>query len=240
MLKIQNLAFSFGSKSIFENFNLHLKKGEIGTLVGPSGAGKTTLFKILTGMIHVQNGSIDIHNQQIQPNCCHAAYMTQEDLLLPWRNVIQNLVLLSELGPSPQSTSQLKTDALQLLRELGLDGYEKAFPHQLSGGMRQRISLARALLLKRPLLLLDEPFSSLDISLRENLYLLLKKLQQQYSITILMATHDFRDAFSLSDKIFLLSNKQISRSWTITPAIQNDPNALREIEREIRLGLKLN
>lgn len=239
MLKIKNLAFSFGSKSIFENFNLHLKEGEIGTLIGPSGTGKTTLFKILTGMIPVKNGSIDIHNQQIQQNCCHAAYMTQEDLLLPWRNVIQNLVLLSELGPSPRSTSQLKTDALQLLRELGLDGYEKAYPHQLSGGMRQRISLARAMLLKRPLLLLDEPFSSLDISLRENLYLLLKKLQQQYSMTILMATHDFRDAFSLSDKIFLLSNKQISQSWTITPSIQNDPNALREIEGQIRLGLKL-
>jgi len=236
MLRIQELGFSYGSKSIFENFNLHLKKGEIGTLVGASGAGKTTLFNILTGTTPIQSGSIEIQHQPLLKTSQQTSYMTQEDLLLPWRNVYQNLILLGELGPAPIRV--LKADAMQLLCELGLEGYENAYPHQLSGGMRQRVSLARALLLKRPLLLLDEPFSSLDITLREHLYQLLKKLQQHYSVTVLMATHDFRDAFSLSDKIFLLSNKQISRSWTLPDHVKDDPTALRNIEDEIRKGLR--
>jgi ABC-type nitrate/sulfonate/bicarbonate transport system ATPase subunit len=159
--------------------------------------------------------------------------MTQDDLMLPWRTVLENLLLVGELGRKPKSLDALKQEALRYLEEMGLSGWENAYPDQLSGGMRQRVSLTRALLQKRPLLLLDEPFGALDVGLREQMHTLLRSIRKQHGTTILMITHDFRDALSLSDRIFLLDKGRICADWSVAPTIRQDAVAYQRLHNEL-------
>lgn len=232
MLDINSLSFSYGNKKILNGVSFSLKKGEIGTLIGASGSGKSTLFKLVTGMLPSQKGAITVSEESLPASQQQIAYMTQEDLLLPWRTILSNLTLLGELGKPSNSHAALKEEALKLLANVGLSGWEKAFPRELSGGMRQRASLARALLLKRPLLLLDEPFGSLDVGNREHMYALLREMQMRFNTTILMVTHDFRDALTLSDHIFLLSEGRIKKKWTVED--RQNPLAAAKLSDEIR------
>lgn len=209
MLTIKDVSFAYGEKKVLDRATLSLNKGEIGALIGASGSGKSTLFKVLTGMLPLQSGTIEIQNLPWPQGQSLTTYMMQEDLLLPWRTVIGNMTLVTELGLSPQPKTEVVEEAHALLEELGLQGSAHLYPEQLSGGMRQRVSLARALLQKRPLLLLDEPFGSLDYAMREQMYTLLKDIQATKHTTILMITHDPRDAESLADRSFFLANGKI-------------------------------
>ena len=238
MLKVIHTAFAYGPRQVLEGVSLELKKGEVGTLIGTSGSGKTTLFKLLTGMLDAQSGSILIDGKALPEGHGHAAYMMQEDLLLPWRTILKNMTLIAELGKESRDTDELSREAKELLLEMGLVDYPAHYPDELSGGMRQRVSLARALLQKRPLLLLDEPFGSLDVTLREQMYELLRRVQKKTGTTILLITHDFRDALSLSDRIFLLDNKRISTQWEVTDTIRNDPHASVSLLEELRTAMR--
>jgi len=196
MLTIQNLHFSYGSKKVIQGLSLALAPGEIVSLIGVSGSGKTTLFRLIAGSLKAEQGHINLRPQEV-------SYMRQEDLLLPWRTVLDNLLLFSELGRKKGERPRL--EALSLLEQMGLKGCEGMFPETLSGGMRQRLSLARSLLQNRPFLLLDEPFGSLDVLMREELYKLIKEKKK----TTLLVTHDFRDALALSDRILVLVEGKI-------------------------------
>lgn len=226
LLKIQNLSFSFAKQKILNNLSFSLEPNEIVTLIGRSGSGKTTLFKILTGILSPELGSLTFADSLTKS----IAYMTQEDLLLPWRNVMDNLLLLSELGKNSHSAPPaLHEEAFAILSEMGLENCEDMYPDQLSGGMRQRVALARALLQKHPLLLLDEPFNSLDVVLREQIYKLLRNIKEKLACTILMVTHDFRDALCLSDRILLMHDGAIHKTWKIDQdARQNLLEAIRQ------------
>lgn len=237
IVQIENLTFSYGNNTIFKNFNLSLNKGEIVSLVGASGSGKTTLFKLLTGLLTSSCGTIKIHNTNCSTPFSYIAYLMQEDLLLPWRNVLSNLLLIGELGHSPDQPHILKNESLKMLAEVDLEHCAEMFPDELSGGMRQRVGLARALLQKRPILLLDEPFGALDAGLRGQMCNLLRNIQKKYETTILMITHEFRDAISLSDRIFLLDRGQITRHWRISQAIQNNPVELSSLQQELYQAL---
>ncbi len=229
MLKVKDLSFAYGDKKIIHNLSVNIQMGSIATLIGASGSGKTTLFKLLTNIIRPSDGSIEIlRNQQ-------ASYMTQQDLLLPWRTVLENVVLPHELGRA-QAVDINK--AKSLIREVQLTDCENRYPTELSGGMRQRVSLARALMLDRPLLLLDEPFASLDVSLREQMYDLLRSIQERRGTTILMITHDFRDAVSLSNHIYHLGNGSIEHEWHISEEQRNDPVAMTMLTEELRCAIK--
>lgn len=227
----------YEGRALLQKLSFSLLKGEIATLIGASGSGKTTLLKLITGILKPECGTISVADQPLPTVQSHVAYMMQEDMLLPWRNVLQNMTITAELGRRRASLKSLYEEARQLCQEVELTGCEEMYPNELSGGMRQRVALARALLLKRPLLLLDEPFGSLDVSLREQMYLLLRRIQQKYGTTILMVTHDFRDALSLSDRILLLSNQTISKEWTIHPSMRHDPHAEGVLLREMRQAL---
>lgn len=234
MLAVDNLSFSFASHQILKDLSLNLAQGEIGTLIGSSGSGKTTLFRLLTGILPPQIGTISIAGHTLPSAKHYAAYMMQEDLLLPWRTIIDNMTLPGEIGPSPLPRGSLLRNARICLSEVGLGDWENAYPRHLSGGMRHRVSLARALLQKRPLLLLDEPFASLDVNLREQMHGLLREIRTQHGTTILMITHDFRDALSLSDRIFMLAQGQIAREWSITSPMRENPASIQQLCEEIR------
>ena len=232
ILEVHSLSFSYTSYPLLKNLSFSIQPGEICALIGVSGSGKSTLFKLLTGILPMQGGSIKVEREQI-------AYMMQEDLLLPWRNVMDNILLPLELGKKKDFPNR-NHEALKILEEVGLPSCSKLFPHELSGGMRQRVSLARALMQKRSLILLDEPFGSLDIILRDQMTSLLHAISSKTGTAIFFITHDFRDALALADKIFILSQGTLRRTWEHISKIRKDYYALGEVQEEMKNELLLN
>lgn len=238
MLDINSLHFSYNEKNILNGLSLSVEEGEIVALIGISGSGKTTLFRLITGLIAPTNGRILIKGSEMPQGALLTTYMRQEDLLLPWRTVLENLLLFTELGKKREkSRREFIDEALLLLKGVGLEGREKTYPNELSGGMRQRVSLTRALLQNRPLMLLDEPFASLDVIIREQLYSLMRDIRDRYNKTILMVTHDFRDAMALADRIVILSRGKIADAHLITPDMRHDPVASNGLIQKIRAQL---
>lgn len=238
-ISIKNLSFSFGNTPILQNCTFTLKKGHIGTLIGLSGAGKTTLFKLLTGLVATQNGEIILNGIPAPEGYSQVSYMMQEDMLLPWRTVLGNTLLVAELGAGG-NRAKLKEEALHLLHEVGMADCQNMYPHELSGGMRQRVALARALLQKRPLLLLDEPFGALDVALREQMHNLLRQICAKHGTSILLVTHDFRDALSLSDQLFLLCENQITKEWLLPAALREDGAKIGVLQKELQDHFRMN
>lgn len=234
MLQVHGLQFSYSGTTVLKDLSISIRPGEAVSLIGLSGAGKSTLFKLLTGVLQPASGEICIAGHRLPSEQQHVTYLMQEDLLLPWRSVLSNILLVAEMGPNPVPTRLLVPRARELLEYVGLKGKEEATPEELSGGQRQRVALVRALLLAKPLLLLDEPFSSLDLLCREQLYLLLRGIQQRDRVTLLMATHDFRDALCLSDRILLLDGGTITQQWTIDEEARRNPEVLHVLHQKLR------
>lgn len=243
-IHIDNLSFQYGEKKILHALSLSVQVGECVTLIGPSGAGKSTLFRLLTGILPCQSGRIafpfhyktqDAHQAE---HTYPVGYMMQEDLLLPWRSVLDNITLPAELGPNPRPRAETVQLARQLLHDIGLSDMERCLPHELSGGMRQRVSLARALLSNRDLLLLDEPFTALDLGLREHMHLLIHSIQKQYGTTVLLITHDFRDAIHLSHRILLLQAGRFANEWQIEAGAKEDATHFGVLYNSLRQAIK--
>lgn len=235
MLEVESLHFAYAEHSILNGVSFSVSEGEIIALIGISGSGKTTLFRLITGLIEPTNGHITIAGQPLSHNKPYTTYMRQEDLLLPWRTVLGNLLLFTELGKkSTRSKQELIEEACTLLKRVGLEGSAQSYPEALSGGMRQRVALARALLQNRPLLLLDEPFASLDVIIREQLYTLIREIRDQFDQTIMMVTHDFRDAIALADRILILSQGMITADCPITLEIKENPAVTETLIQYIR------
>jgi ABC-type nitrate/sulfonate/bicarbonate transport system ATPase subunit len=185
--------------------SIRVAPGDFVSIVGPSGCGKSTLFNLIAGIEEPTNGRIwvDGHEpaDQRRPLC---GYMFQKDLLFPWRSVLDNAALGLEVA-KVCSRDEARNRARGLLQRFGLDGFEEHRPAQLSGGMRQRVALLRTLLLQRPLLLLDEPFASLDALTRRELQTWLHETWRSGSQAALLVTHDVREAVLLSDRIYVMS-----------------------------------
>lgn len=231
---IKDLFFGYGLQPILKDLSFSLKAGEILTLIGASGSGKTSLLKLISGLLPISQGSIHI-GEEIHPIAQNdVAIMMQQDFLLPWRNVLGNVTLAAELAHPRRGRDALNRDALELLAEMEMEHCAALYPDVLSGGMRQRVALARVLLQRRPVLLLDEPFASLDVLTREQLYLTLRHLRTRYQLTILLVTHDFRDALVLSDRILLLANGSIFQQWSIPENDRANPSCLGKWHQELR------
>ena len=237
MLYVKNIHFSYENKKILRGVTFSAAESEIIALVGISGSGKTTLFRLITGLIPPTEGIIEIARQPLQKNALMTTYMQQDDLLLGWRTVMENLLLLSELGKTKTRKKDIQTQATFLLKKVGLEGTEDLYPRQLSGGMRQRVALARSLLQNRPLMLLDEPFASLDVILREQLYQLLREIRDHYKKTIVMVTHDFRDAIALADRILVLASGRIVGTYALSASTREQTTHSNNLIAEIRANL---
>ena len=195
-LEVKNLTHHFGFTEILHDINFTLKRGEVVSIVGPSGGGKTTLLHLCSGLLDVEEGSVS-------NSFTSSAFAFQEGRLLPWKNVIDNIVvgLLARGDKKSIAIQQAKDIALKFgLKE---DDFEK-FPKDLSGGMKQRVNFARALVTKPSLLFLDEPFSALDTGLKRELYAHLMESCKEDDMSILFITHDLMEGIRLSDEILLL------------------------------------
>ncbi len=179
--------------------------GEFITIIGPSGSGKSTLFNIITGLTEPDEGEIVLECGVVRRRAGRVGYMPQRDLLLPWRTVLNNVILGPELDG--RSRREARRRARELLPLFGLEGFENAFPETLSGGMRQRAALLRTFLTDRDVLLLDEPFGALDALTRRELQRWLLGVWERFRKTILFITHDVEEAVYLADRVLVFSGR---------------------------------
>ena len=180
-----------------------MRSGEFVTMVGPSGCGKTTLLNIVCGLTPLSYGEVRVNRPQGAPEKTEIGIVFQEPTLLLWRTVLNNVLLPIEIRKKP--VDQYKARARDLLRILGLQGFEDAYPHELSGGMQQRVAIARALINDPTLLLMDEPFSALDAFARDRLNLELLKVWEATKKTVLFVTHNIAEAVFLADRVLVMA-----------------------------------
>lgn len=221
---------------VLEDINFETGVGEFISIVGTSGCGKTTLLKIIAGLVTPTAGSIFIGSDQVIGPTQSIGFVFQGAVLLRWRSIIENVLLQAEVRKLDKAESRNRAE--KLLRLVGLEGFENVYPHQLSGGMQQRASICRALLHEPPLLLMDEPFGALDAMTREAMHLELQRIWQTTGKTVLFVTHSIPEAVFLSDRVIVLS----SRPGRIREIVDIDLPRPREIgiEENIRFGRLVN
>ena len=206
-IKLSRISKSFPKDGsylkVLEDIDLGVGDGEIVSIVGPSGCGKSTIFNIISGLVVADGGEVYLDERKVDDCQGMVAYMQQKDLLLPWRTILGNAVLSLEVAGVPKKES--RQEAERLLGEFGLGGFERYYPSQLSGGMRQRAALVRTILTKKDLMLLDEPFGALDAMTRPAMQDWLLKAWREHGKTILFITHDVEEAIILSDRIYVLT-----------------------------------
>ena len=182
---------------------LPFPEGRLISLIGPSGCGKSTLFNIIAGLLRPTTGDVLADGKSIVGRPGYVAYMLQKGLLLPWRTIIENIILAAEVRGVPKRESIAR--AQPLIERYGLGGFEQHYPHELSGGMRQRTSLLRTMLYDRDVVLLDEPFGALDAQTRLLMQSWLLQIWSDFGKTILFVTHDIDEAIYLSDEIYVFT-----------------------------------
>lgn len=212
-LRITDLQFAFGPSSqeceaLFDGFNLQVDAGRITTLLGRSGVGKTSLLNLIAGTLQPQKGSIRVENLSPSQKKALIGMVFQSPTLIPWRNVLSNALFGIELIEG-RVTPQAKEAAEGYLTRCGLGERLFLLPHQLSGGMQQRVSLVRSLLVQPDMLLLDEPFSNLDFDARFKLQIEMSDMIDEHNSIVVFVTHDIEDALRFGDRIILLGGKPI-------------------------------
>lgn len=194
---ISNLSKKYKDKLILKNIDLHVYDEEIVSIIGPGGCGKSTIFNILSNLTTSDSGEVDINGR--------FSYMYQKDLLLPYKNIMDNVSLPLILKGEKKKKSQ--ETVKPYFSTFGLEGYENKYPHELSGGMRQRVNFMRTFVNSSDIMLLDEPFGALDSITRASMQNWLLDIKKEIKSTILLITHDIDEAIILSDRIYILSNK---------------------------------
>ena len=205
LIEAEKIKKSFGDLYTIADLSITLEKNRFVTILGPSGCGKSTLFDIIAGLEKPDFGSVIIGGRDFTGKTGRVSYMHQKDLLFPWYSILKNVCL--PLLIKGKSLKEAKEIALPYFRTFGLDGFEKKYPSQLSGGMRQRAALLRTFLFADDIMLLDEPFGSLDAITRHKMQMWLLEILEKIKASILFITHDIDEAVFLSDRIYLLSKR---------------------------------
>ncbi|MEM1456498.1 ABC transporter ATP-binding protein [Pediococcus pentosaceus] len=212
-LLVQHINQSFGDKEILHDVSLSVKPNEIVSILGVSGIGKTTLFNIIAGINQPKSGNIVFNDEDITGQAGHLGYMLQKDLLLPFRTIMNNVILPDLVKGVKKSAATARAEPL--FEFFGLTGYENKYPHELSGGMKQRAALLRTFLSTKDLTLLDEPFSALDELTKRGIYQWYTDISRQMQNSTLLITHSVDEAITLSDRIYILSGKPATISYEI-------------------------
>ncbi|HOO13209.1 MAG TPA: ABC transporter ATP-binding protein, partial [Bacillota bacterium] len=194
-----------GETEAVKDLTLEVRRGEFITIVGPSGCGKTTLLSLISGLFMPSAGEILLNGETVSGTTGHVGYMLQEDHLFKWRTILRNVLLGLEIKGT--LTAQSKEKAEALLQKYGLGDFKDHYPHQLSGGMRQRVALIRTLAIDPDILLLDEPFAALDYQTRLKVADDIWKIIKKESKTAIMVTHDIAEAISMSDRVVVLTKR---------------------------------
>ena len=208
------------TESILEGIDFFVRPGEFVSIIGASGCGKSTFLNILAGLEPPDSGIIEFDGISVDSRLGQVGYMQQKDLLLPWRTVLDNVILGLQI--EGVSRKRARIDALDLIHQFGLSGCENLYPHALSGGMRQRAAFLRTMLLEQSIILLDEPFGALDALTKLNLQEWLMDVCLHMNKTAVLVTHDIDEALLLSDRVYLLTsrpgrNSLILEVWLVRP-----------------------
>ncbi|MCS6920941.1 MAG: ABC transporter ATP-binding protein [Elioraea sp.] len=222
-----------------EGVNLRVRRGEIVTLVGPSGCGKSTLLNMTAGLFGPTRGKVLYRGAEVTGLNHSVGYMTQQDHLLPWRTVLENIALPLELRGEPADRRLARVT--ELIGLVGLDGFERHYPAQISGGMRKRCALARLLAYDPETLLMDEPFAALDAQLRLGLQIELLRLVRELGKTVLFVTHDLDEAIALADRCVVFQGRpgRIVETLEVDLPAERDLMTLRFDARYVRLTQSL-
>lgn len=203
MVNIDNVTMAFGPFVAVENVNLAVGDGEFLSIVGPTGCGKSTILNAIAGLLKPANGSVSIDSAAVKGVQNNIGYLFQQDALLPWKTAYQNV----ELGLLFRGVGleERRSKSMAWLEKVGLKGFEGRFPHQLSGGQRKRVQMAQALITEPKVILMDEPFSALDIHTRHLMQNELLRLWQEDRRAVVMITHDLEEAIALGDRVVVLA-----------------------------------
>ena len=199
-LILSNVSKSYNNTLVLEDINIKVNEGELVTILGPSGSGKSTIFNIITNLTQKDNGNVYIDGK--------ISYMQQKDLLLPYKTIIDNVSLPLILNKENKKNAQ--EIVRPYFKEFGLEGYEDKYPSELSGGMKQRANFLRTFINSNDLMLLDEPFGALDSITKTNMQKWLLNVREKFNSTIILITHDIEEAITLSDRIYVISEKPAS------------------------------
>ena len=226
MVSVQNVSRYFrdstgGHVHALEDISLTLAPGEIIALLGPSGCGKSTLLNIIAGLQRADAGTVTVDGRVVTPRSMPSlGYDFQEDRLFPWRTALRNVTFSLEAGTMPRAERDKR--AKRVLDLMDLTGFAKAYPHQLSGGMRSRVALARSLVLNPAILLMDEPFGRLDAQTRTQMHGEVLRLKEVLDMSIIFVTHDVEEAVILADRIIVM-NPRPGRIKKVLPVTQARP-----------------
>ncbi|MDO7534319.1 ABC transporter ATP-binding protein [Acinetobacter pittii] len=236
LLSIKKLNKSFqrdqNTLTVLDGINLNIEQGEFISIVGSSGCGKSTLLRLIAGLDQEYDGEILLNQTQIKGTDLKRGLIFQEHRLLPWLTVFENIHLALEETPLTREERNLRVN--EHIEIVGLKGFEKAYPHELSGGMAQRVAIARGLVNKPDILLLDEPFGALDAITRSHLQAELQRIWQHEKITMILVTHDIEEAVYLGDRVIVMS----ARPGKIKEIIHVPLTHPRHKESELLFGFR--
>jgi len=215
-VSVKNVSKNYGEVEALKNMSLDFPKGQLTSLLGPSGCGKTTLLKIIAGLLPASNGEVIVNGSKVESPGPDRAFVFQDFALLPWATVIRNVAFGLELRGV--NKTERESIAQKYISDVGLKGFENSFPHELSGGMRQRVGLARALSVNADVLLMDEPFSAVDEQTRRKFQEDLLNLIKVEKKTFIFVTHSIEEAVYVSDQIAILLPRPSRVSEIIKPS----------------------
>ena len=227
-IEVKNVFHEFRTDSgivpVLRNLSFSVLKGSFVAVVGPSGCGKSTVTKLISGLIQPDKGEIFISNEKITSPRPTIGMAFQNPVLLEWRNILQNTTLPLEIVSKRTPEVKKKKRATELLHLVGLSEFETNRPSELSGGMKQRVSLCRALVHKPELLILDEPFGALDAFTKEDLWITMRTLKKEENFTCILITHDLREALFLADEVLVLSGRPAQLQYKLQVNLGKDRN----------------
>ncbi|SON56634.1 Taurine import ATP-binding protein TauB [Hartmannibacter diazotrophicus] len=232
MVSIDSVTMSFGTYVAVEDVRLTVADGEFLAIVGPTGCGKSTILNAIAGLLKPSSGSVAIDGQPVNGVQNDIGYLFQQDALFPWKTAIENV----ELGPMFKgfSGAERRAASMNWLAKVGLKGFEHRYPHQLSGGQRKRVQMAQALITGPKVILMDEPFSALDIHTRHLMQNELLRLWQEERRAVVMITHDLEEAIALGDRVVVLAAGPRSRVIDSFPVDLERPRDVAEIKLDPR------